>query len=253
MSPIIPYLADARQGGTRRERTPCGSGRNPPGSRKEGARGSFRSGAVYAPRGSSRRWGTRRETPDAASAAQAETLAAIRSSVRPARGPSRAHCHTIIRFHPAARQAASLRRSRRTFFDHFSIQKATFVFGMVDSRHPCRCQKHPRTSTIVFARGITTSGLPGYRLSQTLNRQPSANSLLRTRSSGILTNVKYAKSTSERSTILPNHQLIRFLQEFRRNWAIQSPGDIHRSAAFMLYIARRSKISIGPRATGHTV
>ena len=114
------------------------------------------------------------------------TLAHMRSSVRLALSPSRAHCQTIIKFHPASRHAASLRWSRLAFFDHFSIQKAMFDFGIVESLHPCLCQKHPRTSMIVFALGITMSGLPLSRLSHTLNREPAANSLLRTRSSGFV-------------------------------------------------------------------
>ena len=44
--------------------------------------------------------------------------------------------------------------SRLTFFDHFSIQNFTFDLGMVAALQPCRCQKHPRTSMIVFALGI---------------------------------------------------------------------------------------------------
>ena len=71
-----------------------------------------------------------------------------------------AHPHTTIRFHPARRQALSLRRSRRTFRDHFSIQKATLLFGIVASAQPCRCQKQPRMSMIVRAFGMTMSGRP---------------------------------------------------------------------------------------------
>ena len=64
------------------------------------------------------------------------------------------------------------------------VCKAMFDFGIVESLHPCLCQKHPRTSIIVFALGITMSGLPLNRLSHTLNRQPQANSRLRTIISG---------------------------------------------------------------------
>ena len=134
--------------------------------------------------GSSSLCGIRRDLPEAHSSLHAATLEQMRSSTRSALTPSRAHCQTIIRFQPASRHAASLRLSRLTFFDHFSIQKAMFDFGIVESLHPCLCQKHPRTSIIVFALGITMSGLPLSRLSHTLNRQPSANSLLRTRISG---------------------------------------------------------------------
>ena len=108
----------------------------------------------------------------------------MRSSVRSVLAPSSAHCQTIIRFQPASRHAASLRRSRLTFFDHFSIQKAMLDFGIVESLQPCLCQKHPRTSIMVFAFGITMSGLPLNLLSHTLKRQPHENSRLRTRISG---------------------------------------------------------------------
>ena len=94
------------------------------------------------------------------SEAQDSTLAQMRSSVLAALPPTRAHCQTIIKFQPASRHAFSLRWSRLTFFDHFSIQNAMFDFGIVESLHPCLCQKHPRTSIIVFAFGTTMSGFP---------------------------------------------------------------------------------------------
>ena len=116
--------------------------------------------------------------------ANAATCEQTRLSVRSVFAPTSAHPQITITFQPASCQAVSLRRSRLTFFDHFSIQKAIFVFGMVDALQPCLCQKHPRTSMIVFALGITMSGRPRKRLSHTLNRHPSANSRLRTRISG---------------------------------------------------------------------
>ena len=134
--------------------------------------------------GSSSRCGHRRHLPEAHSSLHASTFAQILSSVRSIVVPLSAHCHTTMRFQPASSHAFSLRWSRLTFLDHFSIQNAMFDFGMVESLHPCLCQKHPRTSIIVLALGITTSGFPGYRLSHTLNRQPKAKSRLRTRISG---------------------------------------------------------------------
>ena len=134
--------------------------------------------------GSSRRWGMRRGMAAARSAAQEASLAQSLSSVLSRRDGASAHSQTMMRFQPPFAQSASLRMSRRTFFDHFSIQNATLDFGIVDSLQPCLCQKHPRTSTIVRAFGITTSGLPTNRLSQTRNRHPSANSRLRTTISG---------------------------------------------------------------------
>ena len=50
--------------------------------------------------------------------------------------PSNAQPHRTIRFQPPARHASSLRRSRLTFFDHFSIQKAMLLFGIVESAQP---------------------------------------------------------------------------------------------------------------------
>ena len=55
---------------------------------------------------------------------------------------------------------------------------------MVESLHPCRCQKQPRMSIIVLAPGMTISGRPGKRLSHTRYRQPHANRRLRTIISG---------------------------------------------------------------------
>ena len=134
--------------------------------------------------GNSNRYAARCNFAQARFSVHVSSLAQMRSSVRSALSPSRAHCQTIIKFHPASRHAASLRWSRLIFFDHFSIQNAIFDFGIVESLHPCLCQKQPRTSIIVLAFGITMSGLPWNLLSQTLYRQPQEYSRLRTSISG---------------------------------------------------------------------
>ena len=134
--------------------------------------------------GNSSLWGRGRGLPVAHSEAHCAIFEQMRSSVRPALTPSREHCQTTRRFQPESHQARSFRLSRLTFFDHFSIQNAVLDLGIVESLQPCLCQKHPRTSMIVRAWGTTISGLPGYLLSHTLNRQPRENSCLRTRISG---------------------------------------------------------------------
>ena len=55
------------------------------------------------------------------------------------------------------------------------------------------------------------------------------------------------------STSLPDCQFIRLLQEFRRDWAVQLPGDIHRPAARVLHIACRAEIGICFSTAGHAV
>jgi len=128
----------------------------------------------------------RRLVPAASSSAQESSAWQIRRSVLSHFCLSSAQPHTTIRFQPSLRHAASLRLSRRTFFDHFSIQKATLLFGIVESAHPWRCQKQPRTSMIVRARGITTSGRPMKRLSHTRKRHPAANMRCLTSVSGFV-------------------------------------------------------------------
>ena len=51
----------------------------------------------------------------------------------------------------------------------------------------------------------------------------------------------------------PHYQLIRLLQELRRDWAVQLPGDIHRPAACVLHVVRRAQIGVRLRTAGHTV
>ena len=51
----------------------------------------------------------------------------------------------------------------------------------------------------------------------------------------------------------PHYQLIRLLQELRRDWVVQLPGDIHRPAARVLHVVRRAQIGVRLRAAGHTV
>ena len=122
----------------------------------------------------------------ASSSAHASSAVQMRSSVCSHFGLASAHPQTTIRFHPSLRHVASLRRSRRTFLDHFSIQNATLLFGIVESAQPCRCQKHPRTSMIVRARGTTMSGFPRNRLSHTRNRHPAAKIRRLTHVSGLV-------------------------------------------------------------------
>ena len=51
----------------------------------------------------------------------------------------------------------------------------------------------------------------------------------------------------------PHYQLIRLLQELRRDWVVQLPGDIHRPAARVLHVVRRTQIGVRFRTAGHTV
>ena len=51
----------------------------------------------------------------------------------------------------------------------------------------------------------------------------------------------------------PHYQLIRLLQELRRDRAVQLPGDIHRPAARVLHVVRRTQIGVRFRTAGHTV
>lgn len=137
-------------------------------------------------RGSSSLCGRRRFAPPAHSSAQMSRAAHMRCIVLSQFIFPRAHSHTTIRFHPSLRQVSSLRMSLRTFLDHFSIQNATLLFGIVESAQPCLCQKQPRTSIIVRARGTTISGCPTNRLSHTRNLQPAANMRRRTSVSGFV-------------------------------------------------------------------
>ena len=50
-----------------------------------------------------------------------------------------------------------------------------------------------------------------------------------------------------------HYQLIRLLQELRRDRAVQLPGDVHRSAARVLHVVRRTQIGVRLRTAGHTV
>ena len=49
------------------------------------------------------------------------------------------------------------------------------------------------------------------------------------------------------------YQLICLLQELRRDRAVQLPGDIHRPAARVLHVVRRTQIGVRLRTAGHTV
>ena len=49
------------------------------------------------------------------------------------------------------------------------------------------------------------------------------------------------------------YQLIRLLQELRRDRAVQLPGDIHRPATLMLHIVRHAQIGIRLRTANHMV
>ena len=142
---------------------------------------------------------------DCISSAQESSAAHMRRRVRSRSRRSRAQAQTTIRFHPAFRQAASFRRSRRTFRDHFSIQNAMLLFGMVESAQPWRCQKQPRMSMIVRARATTMSGRPVNRLSQTRKRHPAAKIRCRTSFSGFVS--------------LPR---IRLMSALRCSWVILS-------------------------------
>ena len=91
---------------------------------------------LYGMRGRVRRWGVRRFLPSAASSAQALRHSQIRRSVRSRFMPSSAQPHTVITFQPSSFHAFSLRLSRLTFFDHFSIQNCTLLLGIVESAQP---------------------------------------------------------------------------------------------------------------------
>ena len=137
-------------------------------------------------RGRVSRWGARRFLPSEASSAQALRHSQMRRRVRSRFMPSSAQPHTVITFQPSSFHDFSLRLSRLTFFDHFSIQNCTLLLGIVESAQPWRCQKHPRMSMMVLAFGTTMSGLPVKRRSQTRNLQPAAKIRLRTRTSGLV-------------------------------------------------------------------
>ena len=49
------------------------------------------------------------------------------------------------------------------------------------------------------------------------------------------------------------YQLICLLQEFRRNRAVQLPGDVHRPAARVLHVVRRAQIGVRFCTAGLTV
>ena len=85
----------------------------------------------------------------------------MRTSVSSRRTGLSAHSHTRITFQPRSFQSASCRRSRRTLLAHFVVQNSTLDFGIELTAQPWRCQKQPRTSMNVWARGTTTSGWPG--------------------------------------------------------------------------------------------
>ena len=52
---------------------------------------------------------------------------------------------------------------------------------------------------------------------------------------------------------LPHYQLICLLQELRWDRAVQLPGDVHRPAARVLHVVRRTQIGVRLRTAGHTV
>ena len=87
-------------------------------------------------RGSVSLCGMRRILPSAFSSAQTFRHSQTRRSVRSRFNPSSAQPHIVIMFQPSSFHAFSLRLSRFTFFDHFSIQNCTLLLGIVESAHP---------------------------------------------------------------------------------------------------------------------
>ena len=60
-------------------------------------------------------------------------------------------------------------------------------------------------------------------------------------------------SSSVIRSSLSHYQLIRLLQELRRDRAVQLPGDIHRPAARVLHVVRRAQIGVRLRTANHMV
>ena len=72
------------------------------------------------------------------------------------------HSHTTTTFHPKARRAVVLRRSRSTLAANLLDQNWLLLDGVDANLQPtCRCQKQPWTNTTVLHLASTTSGRPG--------------------------------------------------------------------------------------------
>lgn len=98
--------------------------------------------------------------------------------------PVIAHCQTTTLLQPALARASSAFKSRVALASTFARQNSVRVAGNLYRWQSCPCQKQPCTKITVRQRDSTTSGEPGKRRTDVLNRNPARWSKLRTVRSG---------------------------------------------------------------------
>ena len=76
-------------------------------------------------------------------------------------GPLSAHSQTTKVRHPRRLRASMLPASRKTLDSSLLRHFPLLEDGHLNSRHKCRCQKHPCTRITALYLGKTISGLPG--------------------------------------------------------------------------------------------